>query len=185
MWLNYRSTDKQLIREKTSQQLPDGRNTQSRKQTNRVRWGRTGSRGAYLSTNCYIVVDTAVKRRQRVRSSRQKNPNSDMMRLKRNWTEERWTDDWRDSHVYVVCYLTFLYMCLCVRVQWAWKGFQWIWISVTAADRLSCRAQWADIHQPQHHEYECVHIHTELIHYSLSVGLLTAASVQYCHTCGH
>lgn len=32
-----------------------------------------GSRGAYLSTNCYILVDTAVKKRQRVRSSRERN----------------------------------------------------------------------------------------------------------------
>lgn len=35
--------------------------------------GTRGGAGAYLSTNCYILVDTAVKRRQRVSSSREKH----------------------------------------------------------------------------------------------------------------
>lgn len=33
----------------------------------KVKWG------AYLSTNCYIVVDTAVKKREHVRSIRLEN----------------------------------------------------------------------------------------------------------------
>ena len=63
----------------SSESLPDGsdRDGHSSKQGNKPgrrrekkRRRRRRSRGAYLSTNCYIVVDTAVKKRERVRGSK-------------------------------------------------------------------------------------------------------------------
>lgn len=45
---------------------------QQTRQETRQRGGGGGSRGAYLGANCYIVVDTAVKKRQRVRGSQGK-----------------------------------------------------------------------------------------------------------------
>lgn len=45
---------------------------QQTKQETRQKGRGGGSRGAYLGANCYIVVDTAVKKRQRVRGSQGK-----------------------------------------------------------------------------------------------------------------